>query len=105
LAVGASLLFFFGAGEKETNNAVLYSGRCSLFHLERGRGSKERKKVMKAIDITDMSNRQIEELIQDAMVELQERKLVNQRQTELEDLMGDAIAQEEIKQSRRTTGA
>jgi len=60
---------------------------------------------MKTIDITDMSNRQIEELIQDAMVELQERELVNQRQTELEDLMEDAIAQEEIKQSRRTTGA
>ena len=29
---------------------------------------------MKTIDITDMSNRQIEDLIQDAMVELQERQ-------------------------------
>jgi len=49
-----------------------------------------------------MSNRQIEKVIQDGMVELQERELVKQQQEELE---ADAIAQEEIKQSRRTTGA
>jgi len=60
---------------------------------------------MKTIDITNMSNRQIEKVIQDGMVELQERELVKQQQEELEDLMADAIAQEEIKQSRRTTGA
>jgi len=57
---------------------------------------------MKTIDITNMSNRQIEKVIQDGMVELQERELVKQQQEELE---ADAIAQEEIKQSRRTTGA
>lgn len=57
---------------------------------------------MKTIDITNMSNRQIEKVIQDGMVELQERELVKQQQ---EELMADAIAQEEIKQSRRTTGA
>ena len=50
------------------------------------------------MDITDMSNRQIEELIQTAMVELQERELVKEQEEDL-------LAQEEIKQSRRTTGA
>jgi len=53
---------------------------------------------MNTIDITDMSNRQIEELVQTAMVELQERELVKEQKEDL-------LAQEEIKQSRRTTGA
>jgi len=50
------------------------------------------------MNINDMSNRQIEELIQTAMVELQERELVKEQEEDL-------LAQEEIKQSRRTTGA
>ena len=50
------------------------------------------------IDITDMSNRQIEELIQTAMVELQERELVKEEQEDL-------LSQQDIIQSRKTTGA
>ena len=49
---------------------------------------------MVAIDIPNMSNRELETLAQDISVELRERELAEDRQ-----------AQEDIIQSRKTTGA
>src|SRR6056300_397327 len=92
---------------------------------------------MKAIDITDMSNRQIEELVQTALVELQDRRYriyddaithglyVGEIEEKYRDgyidylaecagpgespaaleILHEWHAQEEIKQSRKTTGA
>ena len=92
---------------------------------------------MKTIDITDMSNRQIEELVQTAMVELQDRKyrIIDDAITHslyvgeveekyrkdyidsLEEMAGPGESpaaqeilaewwsQEDIVQSRKTTGA
>jgi len=49
---------------------------------------------MVAIDITNMSNRELETLAQDISVELRERELAE-----------DMQAQEEIIESRKRTGA
>ena len=52
---------------------------------------------MVTIDITNMSNREIESIIQDGMVELQERQI----REDLEEQM----QQQEIIESRKRTGA
>lgn len=52
---------------------------------------------MVTIDIANMSNREIESIIQDGMVELQERQI--------RDDLEEQMQQQEIIESRRRTGA